>query len=634
MEQNLKKEVFKQEFAELGGESHIIKRVYIRGCPRSGNTLMLYLCRYGFKNTHILESQEIPVPEKSISEKITFGTFPSPEGHKQKRIWAENFLDKEDAAIIFMVRDPRDVLLSEHGLRPGKPWINNPQRWIDNALLFLELKSWENHPRIVAVRFEDLLTKPNEIQVKLANSLGLEIDIPFSECWQHFQVLIPNNMKSLKTVRPFDPSRIGSWKSDLVKKAEITQKLSSKPEIYSLMKYFGYDSSDLKKNNSLQTKSSSVPLLTEKAILFLENFFKQNPNAKVLEFGSGNSTIWMSKLAKNIVSIEHDLKWYERVKNSIQTSSNSNPVDLRLLPRPYYTVCEEFEAELFDLIIVDGRDRVKCFESSMRILKKGGILMLDDAQRISYNRVYDLVDGWHFTKTTSPERDTYWWRKPGINRAETKYIGLGLSWENVLKMIPIRLYAGNLTEYAKKDGCIGLSYKNSDKYHVYQDLTKPIPIPDNVVDAFQSEDVFEHIQVWDLLKITFPEIYRIMKPGGLIRISVPDYRCNVLANRSWKDDSGIPYFDPTMGGTWDEKKKHLVGRGHVWLPTYEKLKALIDLSPLSFCQAYWLHYYDIEGQAVLNEIDYSKGYISRTPDHDSRVGNPRRPLSIVVDLYK
>ncbi|MDT9206687.1 hypothetical protein, partial [Limnospira sp. PMC 1243.20] len=30
-----------------------IKRVYIRGCPRSGNTLMLYLCKYGFRNSHI-----------------------------------------------------------------------------------------------------------------------------------------------------------------------------------------------------------------------------------------------------------------------------------------------------------------------------------------------------------------------------------------------------------------------------------------------------------------------------------------------------------------------------------------------------------------------------------------------------
>ena len=37
---------------------------------------------------------------------------------------------------------------------------------------------------------------------------------------------------------------------------------------------------------------------------------------------------------------------------------------------------------------------------------------------------------------------------------------------------------------------------------------------------------------------------------------------------------------------------------------------------------------------VLKEIDYQKGYISRTPDNDKRVMNPHRPLSIVLDAYK
>ena len=37
---------------------------------------------------------------------------------------------------------------------------------------------------------------------------------------------------------------------------------------------------------------------------------------------------------------------------------------------------------------------------------------------------------------------------------------------------------------------------------------------------------------------------------------------------------------------------------------------------------------------VLKEIDYQKGCISRTPDNDERVMNPRRPLSIVLDAYK
>lgn len=261
--------------------------------------------------------------------------------------------------------------------------------------------------------------------------------------------------------------------------------------------------------------------------------------------------------------------------------------------------------------------------------------MLDDAQRDRYQKIYNLLHSWQFTRTTavSPEQETNYWRKPSV----TELGSSELKWKEIIQKSAVLLYAGNLTERAKKSGWIGVSYNTSDSHHIQQDLKKTIPIPDNTVDAFQSEDVFEHIEPSVLLSVTFPEIYRIIKPGGMVRISVPDYRCDLLANRSWKDEQGRPYYDPSLGGEWNEKEKRVTGKAgapHLWLPTYEKLKALIDLSPLSFCQAKWLHYYDVNGQPVMNKIDYSKGFVKRTPDNDPRVQNPRRPMSIVVDLYK
>ena len=49
---------------------------------------------------------------------------------------------------------------------------------------------------------------------------------------------------------------------------------------------------------------------------------------------------------------------------------------------------------------------------------------------------------------------------------------------------------------------------------------------------------------------------------------------------------------------------------------------------------HFLHYYSCENIPVINYIDYSLGFISRTPDNDERVQSPRRPLSIVIDCYK
>ncbi|NEO52709.1 MAG: hypothetical protein F6K54_06225 [Okeania sp. SIO3B5] len=166
---------------------------------------------------------------------------------------------------------------------------------------------------------------------------------------------------------------------------------------------------------SPKNKSSSIrdtPMLTPEATNFLENFLKQKPDANVLEFGSGGSTIWMSKLTKKLISIEHDTKWYKKVKDNLQQDATCNPVDLRLLSKPYHTVCDKFPQEFFDLIIVDGRDRMKCLEASIKVLKKGGILMVDDAQREKYKPAYDLLKDWLITKTMSKPRDTYWWQKP------------------------------------------------------------------------------------------------------------------------------------------------------------------------------------------------------------------------------
>lgn len=184
---------------------------------------------------------------------------------------------------------------------------------------------------------------------------------------------------------------------------------------------------NITKNQALSIRNA--PLLTPEATDFVKNFLKQKPDANVLEFGSGGSTIWMSKLTKKLVSIEHDTEWYNKVKNNLQQDTTCNPVDLRLFSRPYHGVCEQFESEFFDLIIVDGRDRMKCFEASIKLLKPGGILMLDDAQREKYKKAQDLLRDWQFTKTISKARDTYWWQKPFLEKKnlDNKYTNLSMS---------------------------------------------------------------------------------------------------------------------------------------------------------------------------------------------------------------
>ena len=57
---------------------------------------------------------------------------------------------------------------------------------------------------------------------------------------------------------------------------------------------------------------SVIPWIHHDVIKFLQE--KINTNTKILEFGSGNSTIFFSKLTKNIFSIEHNQEWFNKIK--------------------------------------------------------------------------------------------------------------------------------------------------------------------------------------------------------------------------------------------------------------------------------------------------------------------------------
>ena len=141
----------------------------------------------------------------------------------------------------------------------------------------------------------------------------------------------------------------------------------------------------------------------------------------------------------------------------------------------------------------------------------------------------------------------------------------------------------------------------------------PFPLPDNSVDRIHSEDCFENIEI-----IKYPtilkELYRILKPGGLFRLAVPDYM-------NPKDRFCLEKgFDP---------RNNL----HITLTTYNLLKPVLEDSPFN---VEYLHYWKDENEFIQNNIDYTKGYIKRTPDNDDRNKGENKlyVTSLVCDLTK
>ena len=201
----------------------------------------------------------------------------------------------------------------------------------------------------------------------------------------------------------------------------------------------------------------------------------------------------------------------------------------------------------------------------------------------------------------------------------------------------IYLYAGTYDKLKRDKLCnipfIGLQLEPSNKYNIQHNVLNKMDLYDNSVDIYQSEDVFEHIE-YDKLCDVINEIYRVLKPGGLFRLSMPDYRCDILYNRCIKNNNNEIIFDPNGGGSYDYENKKVINGGHLWFPKYKLVKSLLDKTSFEQNKINFLHYYDQNNNSITKIIDYKKGWIGRTPDFDNRVNNPYRSMSIVVDCYK
>ena len=204
---------------------------------------------------------------------------------------------------------------------------------------------------------------------------------------------------------------------------------------------------------------------------------------------------------------------------------------------------------------------------------------------------------------------------------------------------PIFLYHGEILDEKMRYSVtnkkfIGLSLVQDDTNHIQCDIKNGYPLKDDCVFIYQSEEQLMKYPENILINL-INEIYRILKPDGLFRLSLPDYNCDVLRNRSIIDEKNNVIFDEFVNGklTYDYNGD-IVREPFTtcWYPTKKKVEEI--LLQTKFKNIEFIHYYQDTESPITNEIDYSLGFVKRTPDYDNRVMNPYRPMSIVVDCYK
>lgn len=195
---------------------------------------MLHLMDVGFERTRILFDTEtgeaVPSIDDVCENEVVVGKYP------RRTETLEFFLTQEDLGIIYMMRDPRDVLVSRHFMQPQKYWVS-PQRWIDTAHMAEEVK---DYPQVIVVKFEDLIEVSDEVQLEIARVFDLEMSVPFEECHKKFNQTDKVGISAMNGARSLDTSRIGNWKEDEAKRARVQWAFTRCPEIKELMQKFDY----------------------------------------------------------------------------------------------------------------------------------------------------------------------------------------------------------------------------------------------------------------------------------------------------------------------------------------------------------------------------------------------------------
>lgn len=130
----------------------------------------------------------------------------------------------------------------------------------------------------------------------------------------------------------------------------------------------------------------------------------EHPDARVFEWGSGASTLWLAARAGSVHSVEHHAGWAAqlsprlpdnvtlRVVEPVETVTpvvpSAKPGHAGLDFVDYVSAIDDVTGD-FDVIVIDGRAREACLAAAVERLSPEGLIVFDNVDR---RRYVDAID--------------------------------------------------------------------------------------------------------------------------------------------------------------------------------------------------------------------------------------------------
>jgi len=231
--------------------------IIIGASPRSGTTLLLSILD-AYPNIHAIQKQTYAFTkwrrnsdpgsdeyepfrlDKIYQELILHKISPKAKRLCEKTPKNILFFDKilnyfgENAQLIHMIRDGRDVVTSKHPLhKPNEYWVS-VEKWVNDVKTGLKFK---NYPNVFTIKYEDVIYNFYEELKKLSNFLN-ENFILTEKSWKQ-RTTVRKSKHWAKPIQDIHAKSIQRWKKHEHEKR--IQEFRQNSEAVELLESLGYE---------------------------------------------------------------------------------------------------------------------------------------------------------------------------------------------------------------------------------------------------------------------------------------------------------------------------------------------------------------------------------------------------------